>query len=168
MGEIFYTSKQRRENLRRFAIEGRRLGPIFHEPIQAFLAFDIGKFRNWGGAHRRPERDDGILWIDDIQQGLANNAPRVVLARVKFLPLYLVEVFAEFVLHPRLGSGCHVTQASHQTSELRCVMRQAFRAQQEHRDDPDYEEFIERQTKHTTRLPPRNVLAPLFLRPRRT
>ena len=88
-----------------------------------------------------------------VEERLADDAARVVLARVELRPVDLVELRAHLVAHPVLRTVGHVAQRPHQAAELRGVAGQAVGADEEDRDQRDDQQLVEGQPEgHPLRI----------------
>ena len=88
-----------------------------------------------------------------LEEGLADNPAWVVLAGIELFPVDVVEVRTHFLAQALLRAIRHVADTPHQAPELRRVVRDSLRAQQEYRDHEDHEELVDSQAaEHSFRL----------------
>jgi hypothetical protein len=94
----------------------------------------------------------GGSWVVFIEQGLADDAARVILSRIELFPIDLIEVGAHFLPHSLLGAVGHIAHRANQSSELAGVVGQTFWAQHKDSDDPDDHQLLKRQPEHPLRI----------------
>ena len=92
-----------------------------------------------------------------VQQRLADDAARVVLARIERAPVDVVEVRAHLVLHARLGGRDVLPRALRRTaSRLSDIARQSLGPDEQPGDQSDQQKLLDREPEeHAFRLPPR-------------
>ena len=90
-----------------------------------------------------------------FEERLADDAARVVLARIEGRPVDLVELGTHLLAHPVLRPVGHVAQRARQPTELRGVAGKAIGADEEDRDQRDDQQLVEGQPEgHPLRIPP--------------
>jgi len=92
-----------------------------------------------------------------FDEGLADDAPRVVLPGVEFFPLEFVKIWAQFVAHALFCAFGHVPHRFDEASKLGGVSGQAVWADQENGNDSDQQKFLNGETKRHD--PKNSVLA---------
>lgn len=130
-------------------------GPIGHQPFPLRVGRFTARLNN-GQWHL-----GAVVRI--VEKGLTDDAARIVLAGIKFLPVDVVKVRAHLLTQPVFRAIRHVSDAAHQTSELRRIVRDTLRAQQEDRDHCDHDELVDSQAEHPFRLTLRGANPPLRL-----
>ena len=140
---------RRQQRLRGLHVEGSR--PCRSSSCRRARLPDLGSDSGCGGDHR------GFLRF--FEQGITNDAARVIAARIERAPVDIVELVTHLLAHPLLGAGGHIADALDESSESRRVFGQTFGTEQENGEHTNHQQLFEGQTEHAHQITLRELPA---------
>ena len=87
-----------------------------------------------------------------VEKCISNDSTRVVLAWIVLLPVDFIEFRTHLSAEAVSGSACQRAKSPYYVTQLGGVVRKLVRPHEEDGNDPDQQEFFNRQSKHTLRV----------------